>query len=648
MPEKAAKKSSLSLQTSTSWLFAERKSDAVLVAPTMKSPSSQTASAAADVATVETEASAASSDAALSPGDRAQQRFNDDEQTPEKFGDEYEVINQIGEGAVCNVYRVKSNSLKREFALKVLKDDLIANGAAIKQFKKEVNAATDLTHANIAAVYGYGHTSSGAPFVVTHLIEGKNMAQAVREEGPFEVGRALNLFVQICDAMAHAHFKSVVHRDLKPSNVVLSLDDAGKETARVIDFGMATVLQSARTAVADVTRTGEIFGSPHYMSPEQCRGEKVDERSDIYSFGCLIYEVINGTPPFAGLNLVQVIMRQLQEPAPRFDESRLGSTQMSQLQTIVQRCLEKDPANRYQHFDQLKGELDAVLAGAPVQAGNLDVQAPIKLRVVASAIDGLILAFMIYLVGCITDFTTPTEATHYFAGCCNFWLALAPEWIAVHIAWFAASCAQLVDANDFLAGVYLVLAYLYHVLFEFSFFRATPGKLITGLVVVNRRGERISLFRAIPRFFSKFLILPLLALELFWLPKRSWKNRLTRPAIDSWSGTYVIKRKNCATFGIKGPQGYFSAQTLSLEKVHRSLKKFNWLLVLLIPFTALGFFTGEWNWYALPLVASCLPFYITLQRRKQELLLNRKQDSGDSRSWWTGLLRNTLDGKTGQ
>ena len=175
---------------------------------------------------------------------------------------------------------------------------------------------------NIAAVYGYGHTSNGAPFVVTHLCEGTNLAQAVREDGPFETERALKLFIQISDAMAHAHFKSVVHRDLKPSNVVLSRNDNGEETARVIDFGMATVLQSARSAVTDVTKTGEVFGSPHYMSPEQCRGDKVDERSDIYSFGCLMYEVINGKQPFGGLNLVQVIMRQLNESAPDFDETR--------------------------------------------------------------------------------------------------------------------------------------------------------------------------------------------------------------------------------------------------------------------------------------------------------------------------------------
>src|SRR5262249_932094 len=154
-----------------------------------------------------------------------------------------------------------------------------------------------------------GTTSQGMPFVVQQLCEGKNLSETVREQGPFDPARALPIFEQISEAMSHAHSKLVIHRDLKPSNVVLT-SDANGETVRLIDFGMSTVLQSARSSVTDVTRTGEVFGTPHYMSPEQCLGNKIDERSDVYSFGCLMYEVLNGRPPFGGINPVQVIVRQ--------------------------------------------------------------------------------------------------------------------------------------------------------------------------------------------------------------------------------------------------------------------------------------------------------------------------------------------------
>jgi serine/threonine protein kinase len=645
MPEKAAKKSSLSFKTSTSWLFAEAKSDnVVLSAPTTPAVVGTSTSAASNP-----EPKPAAESDAYAAG-HAPTKFNEDEQRlPSNFSDEYEVIDQIGEGAVCNVYRVKSSSLKREFALKVLKDDLLSNNAALKQFKKEVNASTDLTHANIAAVYGYGHTANGAPFVVTHLCEGTNLAQAVRDDGPFAIERALKLFIQISDAMAHAHFKSVVHRDLKPSNVVLSRNDNGEETARVIDFGMATVLQSARSAVTDVTKTGEVFGSPHYMSPEQCRGDKVDERSDIYSFGCLMYEVINGKQPFGGLNLVQVIMRQLNEAAPDFDETRPYSAQMEQLQKIVHRCLAKDPAQRYQHFDQLKNELQIVAAGGKLlESDELDPQATAESRIAASFIDGVIMAALVFVVGFVTDFTTSTESTHSFQNYWQWWLAISPEWWGLQTAWKFGSFTHLVDANDFLAGTYLVLSFLYHVLFEFSAFRATPGKLIMGLAVVNARGERISVFRAVTRFFAGLFQLPMTLLSMSGLlsPNRF---RLDRPEADAWSGTYVVKRNNCDTFAMKGPQGYFTTKVMNLETVHRHRKQL--MMIWLATAAALGVVlassTDQFMWLTPPLLA-WLPYLLSLSQRKRELLLERKQTAPDARSWWTGLLRNTLHGKAGQ
>ena len=401
--------------------------------------------------------------------------------------EEYEIIDSLGEGAVCDVYSARSKALDKVVALKILKQELVSNKAAVKQFDKEVRAALELSHPNIASVYGCGHTANGVPFLVQELCEGRNLADVIREGGKFEPTRALKLFLQISESVAHAHGQAVIHRDLKPSNIVLSqvdqpnniaaIDDGEQqaapekvEVARVIDFGMSSVLQSARSAVTDVTRTGEVFGTPSYMSPEQCLGNKVDERSDVYSFGCLMYETITGRPPFIGVNPVQVILKQLKEAPPKFELSN-KTKDFLQLEKVILRCMEKEPARRYQNFDSLHSDLESCLKGKDITARNTTGGISPAKRMLASALDLAIISIPV------------------------------------------AICGYIMEGSPIVVFLYPLFASIYHIFMESSPMQASFGKRLFGLKVVDMDGHTISRKKAFLRFFAKCLAPAMMAIE---------------------------------------------------------------------------------------------------------------------------------------
>jgi uncharacterized RDD family membrane protein YckC len=263
--------------------------------------------------------------------------------------------------------------------------------------------------------------------------------------------------------------------------------------------------------------------------------------------------------------------------------------------------------------------------GLTHQVIKLDPQASVSARITASSLDGFILAVMIYFVSLITDFTTATESTHSFEDYWRLWLVTSPEWWALHLAWWLGSLAHRVDGNDTLAGTYLVLSFLYHVLFEFTAFRATPGKLIMGLSVVNARGERISLFRAVARFISELLQIPISALVLSGL-LRPTQFRFDRPASDAWSGSYVIKRKNSATFAAENPQGCFCTQKLDLEVIHRLRMRLVWVCAAATLAMLIASVSGAWIWLA-PCVVAWLPFVVSLQLRENKLRRDQSQEN---------------------
>jgi|AGTN01.2.fsa_nt_gi Serine/threonine protein kinase len=285
-----------------------------------------------------------------------------------RLASRYEVISFIGEGGMGSVYKVIDQETEQILAIKILRRELAADTTAVKRFEQEAVAASNLDHPNLVPVYGAGHTYDGTPFLIMDFIDGKSLSEVLKQEERVPLNLALEIFVEICDALSHAHSKGIIHRDLKPSNVILSEVD-GIRKVHLVDFGIAKVQSSDVRQTIDLTSSGDVLGSPVYMSPEQCLSLSLDARSDIYSFGCLMYEVLTSRPPFTGDNPVQVIARHLNEiPAPISSHPLINVSE--DLESIVLTCLEKKPEQRYQDLDALRKDIESVRAGRRVSTAR--------------------------------------------------------------------------------------------------------------------------------------------------------------------------------------------------------------------------------------------------------------------------------------
>jgi serine/threonine protein kinase len=282
------------------------------------------------------------------------------------FGDRYEVLSIIGQGGMGAVYKVKDLTLNKIFAAKVIRNELVTDELTVKRFQREVEACSLLTHSNLAATFGHGVTSQGSPYLLMEFVEGETLHAVIEGEGFLDTSRVLDIFIQTGEALAYAHARDIVHRDLKPSNILLSKTAEGHAHVKLVDFGIAKVQSRKERQTYNLTGAAEVFGSPDYMSPEQCLGLHVDSRSDIYSLGCVIYEALTGKPPFPAKNVMQVLAKHLNEP-PESLSNRL-STHNKSLQTVILTCLQKDPNNRYQNATDLVDDLRAIQEGKDIRS----------------------------------------------------------------------------------------------------------------------------------------------------------------------------------------------------------------------------------------------------------------------------------------
>jgi len=273
--------------------------------------------------------------------------------------DRYEVTENIGKGGMSIVFKARDLRLKKFVALKVLMPHLSADPLSVQRFQQEATAASQLDHPNIVKVYNVGSTQSGLPFMAMDLLQGRSLSALIKEKGRLDYTESLNIFVQLTAALAHAHEKGVIHRDLKPSNVILrhADDDEGSEVAKLVDFGIAKVLSQDGQTQAKLTQTGDVFGSPHYMSPEQCLGGELDERSDVYSMGCLMYETLTGQPPHTGDSTLQILHKHISETPARIKSVVPDSDIPAELEAIVFKCLEPKRDERVQSMKTLKNDL---------------------------------------------------------------------------------------------------------------------------------------------------------------------------------------------------------------------------------------------------------------------------------------------------
>lgn len=285
------------------------------------------------------------------------------------FADKYEILSVLGRGGMSVVYKARHKYMNRIVAVKLLLEHLVADAVATARFQQESQAASSLSHQNIVNVHDFGLTSTGQAYFVMDCLEGDSLEDCVLGRGPMDVRRAIEIFRQVCEGLQHAHKKGIIHRDLKPSNIVLIQEEDGSESAKIVDFGIAKMRPNdiAGKPSVRLTQTGEVFGSPLYMSPEQCQGYALDVRSDIYSLGCLMYETLSGVTPFAADSFLNMALLHVHQQPPPFSERCPEAEIPLAIEEVVMKCLAKETANRYDSVDQVRQKLlDAgLVSGLP-------------------------------------------------------------------------------------------------------------------------------------------------------------------------------------------------------------------------------------------------------------------------------------------
>lgn len=272
-----------------------------------------------------------------------------------EFTGSYEVLERIGEGGMSVVYRGRHRILQHDVAIKMLHAHLLRDAIQTKRFEQEAQALNVLEHPNIVRVRDFGIASDGAPYLIMDFLEGTSLSELIKKEGTIPVPRALNIFMQACDALEHAHAKGIIHRDIKPSNIVVQTA-SDKDTVKIVDFGIAKLTQDSEVNPG-LTQTGDVFGSPLYMSPEQCLGAKLDARADLYSFGCVMYEALSGNPPFISESALATIHKHTTATPEPIVVPNCDPRLRERLDEIIFKTLEKDPDKRYQSMAQLKKDL---------------------------------------------------------------------------------------------------------------------------------------------------------------------------------------------------------------------------------------------------------------------------------------------------
>jgi len=268
----------------------------------------------------------------------------------QKINDRYQIIRTIGEGGMANVYLAYDTILNRSVAVKVLRGDLATDEKFVRRFKREAISASSLTHPNIVEMYDVGE-DDGNNFIVMEYVDGKTLKSLIKRRGALTLAEVIDIMLQLTSAIACAHESYIIHRDIKPQNVMI-LDDG---RVKITDFGIAIASNAA-----DLTQTNSVMGSVHYLPPEQANGTGATIKSDIYSLGILMYELLTGKVPFKGDNAVEIALKQMKEEIPSVCEHNPEIPQS--IENIVLRACAKNPKNRYETVVEMHEDLKTALS----------------------------------------------------------------------------------------------------------------------------------------------------------------------------------------------------------------------------------------------------------------------------------------------
>ncbi|MEM6289918.1 MAG: protein kinase [Myxococcota bacterium] len=283
------------------------------------------------------------------------------------LADKYVIEDLIGEGAMGRVYTAKQITLGKNFAAKILAPHLLNDEASHARFASEAHNAASLNHPNCVSVVDYGQTPDGITYIVMEFIKGDTLEHLITKDFPIARERIVDITLQILAALAEAHGLGILHRDLKPENILVQQLRTHGELAKVLDFGIAKLMEDQAQAGTGLTSQGMVCGTPEYMSPEQARGHKLDQRSDLYAVGCIMYQMLTGRPPFESASAVDVLHKHLhEEPVP---PSQLLGNDPDPLEAVCLKALDKDANNRYSSATEFREEL--IAATSTVDAGTI-------------------------------------------------------------------------------------------------------------------------------------------------------------------------------------------------------------------------------------------------------------------------------------